>query len=106
MGDRTPPAFHTSPGQRLTGPGKSDLLPDLACCSISSTDGCEAGFAMNQTLNLPDIGQVRLLHVNHVAPAAVHPGVEPADGLARHKPTDPQSFSFSPDARKVAARRR
>ena len=62
------------------GTGKSELLPNLARSNISFPGAYKAGFTMYQTVNRPDIGQVRYLYANDVALAAAREGRALPDG--------------------------
>lgn len=62
------------------GSAKSDLLPNLAKTNATLPAGYPAGFTMYQTVNRPDIGQVRYLYANAVALAAARAGQPLPDG--------------------------
>lgn len=62
------------------GPGKSDLLPHLVRSNIAFPGSYKAGFTMYQTVNRPDIGQVRYLYANDVALKAAREGKALPDG--------------------------
>lgn len=62
------------------GAAKSDFLPNLAKSNVVLPAGYPAGFTMYQTVNRPDIGQVRYLYANAVALAAARAGAPLPDG--------------------------
>ena len=92
------------------GTGKSDLLPQLARTSIAFPAGYKAGFTMYQTVNRPDIGQVRYLYANEVALNAARAGRPLPDGsmliLEQHaaKMGDDRKPLLGPDGFFVADR--
>lgn len=57
------------------GTAKSAPLPDLASSQARLPAGYPSGFTMYQTVNRPDIGQVRYLHANAVALEAARAGL-------------------------------
>lgn len=59
---------------------KSDLLPNLVKSSATLPEGYPAGFTMYQTVNRPDINQVRYLYANDVAVKAAREGKALPDG--------------------------
>ncbi|MFO1326756.1 MAG: cytochrome P460 family protein [Rubrivivax sp.] len=62
------------------GAAKSDPLPNLARHNIGFPDAYKGGFTMYQTVNRPDIGQVRYLYANEVALKAAREGRSLPDG--------------------------
>lgn len=62
------------------GAAKSDFLPALAKSNATLPAGYPAGFTMYQTVNRPDIGQVRYLYANAAALAAAREGRPLPDG--------------------------
>ncbi|MBI5257776.1 MAG: cytochrome P460 family protein [Burkholderiales bacterium] len=59
---------------------KSDLLPSLVKTGVSFPTGYPTGFTMYQTVNRPDIGQVRYLYANATALQAARDGRPLPDG--------------------------
>lgn len=59
---------------------KSDFLPALARSQVTLPAGYPAGFTMYQTVNRPDLGQVRYLYANAVALQAAREGRALPDG--------------------------
>lgn len=59
---------------------KSDFLPQLAKSSVTFPENHRAGFTMYQTVNRPDINQVRYLYANPVALQAAREGKPLPDG--------------------------
>lgn len=62
------------------GAGKSEQLAHLARHNIRFPEAYKAGFTMYQTVNRPDIGQVRYLYANDVALKAAREGRALPDG--------------------------
>lgn len=62
------------------GASKSDLLPNLARMNIAFPGSYKDGFTMYQTVNRPDIGQVRYLYANDAALKAAREGRPLPDG--------------------------
>ena len=92
------------------GTGKSDPLPNLARHNIAFPDAYKAGYTMYQTVNRPDIGQVRYLYANEVALKAAREGRALPDGsvliLEQHaaKMGDDKKPVVGPDGFYVADR--
>ena len=59
---------------------KSDFLPSLVKTSATLPEGYPNGFTMYQTVNRPDINQVRYLYANAVALQAAREGKPLPDG--------------------------
>jgi cytochrome c553 len=59
---------------------KSDFLPALARSQVTLPASYPAGFTMYQTVNRPDLGQVRYLYANAVALQAAREGRPLPDG--------------------------
>jgi cytochrome c553 len=71
--------FSTLPGASVAS-AKSDFLPTLAKTAAAPPDGYPNGFTMYQTVNRPDINQVRYLYANAVALKAAREGKPLPDG--------------------------
>jgi cytochrome c553 len=71
--------FASLPGAGVAS-AKSDLLPNLVKSSATLPDGYPVGFTMYQTVNRPDINQVRYLYANDVALQAAREGRQVPDG--------------------------
>lgn len=71
--------FASQPGAAVAG-AKSDLLPQLVKTSATLPEDYPRGFTMYQTVNRPDINQVRYLYANEVALRAAREGRALPDG--------------------------
>lgn len=71
--------FASLPGAGVAS-AKSELLPNLAKTSAVLPAGYPSGFTMYQTVNRPDINQVRYLYANEVAMKAAREGRAMPDG--------------------------
>lgn len=71
--------FASLPGAGMAS-AKSDLLPSVAKTSATLPEGYPNGFTMYQTVNRPDINQVRYLYANDVALKAAREGRPVPDG--------------------------
>jgi cytochrome c553 len=71
--------FASLPGAGVAS-AKSDFLPTLARTRVSYPDGYPQGFTLYQTVNRPDINQVRYLYANAVALQAAKEGKPLPDG--------------------------
>lgn len=71
--------FASLPGAGIAS-AKSELLPSVAKTSATLPEGYPAGFTMYQTVNRPDINQVRYLYANDVALKAAREGRPVPDG--------------------------
>lgn len=71
--------FASLPGAGIAS-AKSELLPAVAKTSATLPEGYPAGFTMYQTVNRPDINQVRYLYANDVALKAAREGRPVPDG--------------------------
>lgn len=71
--------FASLPGAGVAS-AKSELLPNLAKTSATLPEGYPNGFTMYQTVNRPDINQVRYLYANAVALKAAREGKPLPDG--------------------------
>jgi cytochrome c553 len=71
--------FASLPGAGVAS-AKSELLPNLVQTSATLPEGYPNGFTMYQTVNRPDINQVRYLYANAVALKAARAGKALPDG--------------------------
>jgi cytochrome c553 len=71
--------FSAQPGATSTAM-KSPLLPSLAKTNVRYPENYKQTFTMYQTVNRPDIGQVRYLYANPVALQAAREGKSLPDG--------------------------
>jgi cytochrome c553 len=71
--------FSSLPGAGVAS-AKSDFLPSLTKTSATLPEGYPARFTMYQTVNRPDINQVRYLYANAVALQAAREGKPLPDG--------------------------
>ena len=73
-------AFYSSlPGASMAA-AKSDFLPNLSKTAVTFPDGYRSSFTMYQTVNRPDINQVRYLYANPTALRAAREGKPLPDG--------------------------
>ena len=79
-GDITDVAAYFASLSPAPSAAKSDFLPGLAKTQASLPAGYPTGFTMYQTVNRPDIGQVRYLYANAVAAQAARDGRPLPDG--------------------------
>jgi cytochrome c553 len=71
--------FASLPGAGMAA-AKSDFLPQLAKTNVAFPDNHRATYTLYQTVNRPDINQVRYLYANPVAMAAAKDGKPLPDG--------------------------
>jgi cytochrome c553 len=73
-------AYYASLPGAGTSAAKSDFLPQLAKTGVTFPEGYQSSFTMYQTVNRPDINQVRYLWANPVALQAAREGKPLPDG--------------------------